>query len=72
MSPLASKLRFPVIFGSFLFFTYFGTKNFHTNYKDELHEQRKRINPEYDPEQDPEVIANLAEIMKAQAKRKDR
>ena len=69
MSSLATKLRFPIIFGSFLFFTYFGTKNFHSNYKDEIHEHRKRIQPEYDPEQDPEVIAHLEEKLKAKGKR---
>jgi len=60
MQKLLEKLRFPIIVGSFVVFTWLGTNNFSSLYKDKLVDERKRITP--DLKQDPEALAKFNEM----------
>jgi len=60
MQKLLTKLRFPVIVGSFVLFTWYGTKHFKTIYQDKLTEQKRLISP--DLKQDPEALAKLNDM----------
>jgi len=60
MQKLLTKLRFPVIVGSFVIFTWLGTKHFKTIYQEKLIEEKKRLLP--DLQQDPKALAKLNEL----------
>ena len=62
MQKLLTKLRFPVIVGSFVLFTWYGTKHYKEIFEDKLAAKRKSIDDSQDQKQDPKALAKLNEM----------
>jgi len=60
MQNLVNKLRFPVIVGSFVLFTYFGTNNFKSLNQDRVNDLKRRTSPELN--QDKEELERLEKL----------
>jgi hypothetical protein len=55
-TPLAKKLRFPLLFGGFLIFAAFSVQNYRKYFSAEIQEESKRVNrPEVNLYQNEEI-----------------
>jgi hypothetical protein len=61
MQNIVNKLRFPVIVGSFVIFTYFGTQNFKAQNQERIENLKRRTNVQT-PEKDQEEHKKLREL----------